>query len=303
MNPSMFTELKLATKSIELFANTLRIWFQSAVVGGLIYGTSRAGKSYAIEYITTERKKIFGYDIPIITIQWKITTIHEKDFHVRLLSACSHSVPSTRTTNPQLEHRIVEYITGLAKKSGESNVIIIIDEAQDMRLSDLGYLANIYNQLKKNKIQQYTFLVGERKLLELRGKANDAGYARYIGRFMCADFEFPLIQSYKDLQFILTQYDQHGYPEGSGTSIVEKILPKSYSAGWRLASNAKDLWSGFLDSQKSTGRRNKKMTMQSCTILIAQLFHRLSKRDGGNLKLTKDDINASTELIKHLHNS
>lgn len=182
---SLFTELKLATPPIEAFGNTLRQWFSAAIVGGLVYGPSRAGKSTAIEYVTQRRIEIFGYDIPIVTVEWKKMPIGERDFHERFLSACGHSVPSVRTLSRLVENRLIEYLVTVVARSGGSSLIIFIDEAQDMRLNDLGYLANVYNRLKKRKIQQYTFLVGEQTLPQLRDSAAHVGAERYIGRFIC----------------------------------------------------------------------------------------------------------------------
>ena len=303
MNPSMFTELRFATPAIEVFANTLRQWFEAAVIGGLIYGPSRAGKSYAIEYVISRKEEIFGYEIPIISLEWKKALQSEKDFHERFLNACGHSVPSDRTPNRKLESRLVEYISSAVSLSESSNVVLFIDEAQDLRLDDLGFLANIYNQLKKKKIQQFTFLVGERKLLELRGKSEGAGYHRYIGRFMCADFEFPLLASESDLSFVLKQYDSSDYPEGSGVTIVQQILPKAVDNGWLFEDQANLIWTGFRSAVRSIGKKSPRMTMQSCTILIAQLLQSLSKRDRKNLCMTQKDVDNATKLIKHLHNT
>lgn len=301
LNPSLFTELRLATPPIETFANTLRQWFGAAIIGGLIYGPSRAGKSNAIEYVTQRRTAIFGYDIPIVTVQWKRMPILEKDFHERFLSACGHSVPSDRTPNRLIEARLIEYLATAVARSGSSSLIVFIDDAQDMRLNDLGFLANVYNRLKKKRIQQYTFLVGERTLPELRAKATAAGCERYIGRFMCADFEFPLIKSERDLAFVFRQYDICGYPEKNGASIIHALLPKAFANGWRLEKQAGVIWKGFKTGARSVGKKNPRMTMQSCTILVAQLLQSLARRDAPDLCLSDEDIQSATKMVRHLH--
>lgn len=304
MNPSIFTELRFATPAIEEFANTLRQWFMAAVIGGLIYGPSRAGKSYAIEYVTQKRREIFGYDIPIVCVDWKLMAIREKDFHERFLQACGHSVPSDRSTNSLIESRLVDYLACAAVRSGASSLVMFIDEGQDMRLSDLAYLANIYNRLKRpHKIQMFTYLVGERKLTALRSRALDAGYERYVGRFMCADFEYPLLRSARDLAFVLQQYDTCAYPEGSGASIIQSKLPKAWRAGWRFADQANVMWNGFRGANRAVGKKTSGMTMQSCTILVAQLLGYLTQRDASTLSVTAEDIASALTLVRHLHNA
>ena len=303
LDPSVFTELRFATPPIEKFANTLRQWFGAAIIGGLIYGPSRAGKSYAIEYVKQKRSDIFGYDIPIILMQWKKPIIKEKDFHERFLRACGHSLPSDRTSNRELETRLVEYLATLAANSGRSCLIVFIDEAQYLRLDDLSFLANIYNRLKDKKIQQFTFLVGERKLTGLRGKAITDGEERYVGRFMCADFEFPLLKSARDLAVVLKQYDTTDYPEGSGKTIIQRFLPKASAKGWKFENQSKQIWQEFRCSARSVGKKTSSMKMQSCTQIVAQLLQALSKRDTNNLSIKKEDIEKATELVKYLHNT
>ena len=77
IDPSIIINMRFATPSIEALANTLRQWYASAIVGGLIYGISRAGKSYSIEYIIHKRKEIFGYDAAIVSMLWKETLVAE----------------------------------------------------------------------------------------------------------------------------------------------------------------------------------------------------------------------------------
>lgn len=303
LNPSLFTELRLATPPIEALANTLRQWFGAAVIGGLIYGPSRAGKSNAIEYVTQRRADIFGYDIPIISVEWKKMPINEKDFHERFLSACGHSVPSERTPSRLIEKRLIEYLDTVVTRSGGSSLIIFIDDAQDLRLSELGFLANVYNRLKKRRIQQYTFLVGERTLPELRAKAAAAGCERYVGRFMCADFEYPLIKSERDLAFVFHQYDMCGYPKENSVSIIQTLIPKAFANGWRLEKQAGAVWKGFKASAHSVGKKGTRMTMQSCTILVAQLMQSLARREAPDLCLSEEDIQFATKMIRHLHTS
>lgn len=302
-NPSLFTELRLATPPIEELANMLRQWFAVGIIGALIHGPSRAGKSNAIEYVKRKRVEVFGYEIPVVAIQWKKVALKERDFHERFLSACGHSLPSQRTPNRQLESRLIEYLASEATRSGNSNLVVFIDDAQDMRLDDLGFLANIYNCLKQRDVQQYTFLVGEHTLPGLRERAIAAGSERYVGRFMCADFEFPLIRSEKDLAFVFRQYDSFGYPEGNSRSITETFLPKAFAGGWRLESQAGAMWRGFRSGARSVGKKTTRMTMQSCTILVAQLLQSLALKDAPDLKLTDKDIQSATRMVRYLHNT
>lgn len=300
MNPAIFTELRFATPAINTLANTLRQWFAAAVIGALIYGPSRAGKSSAIEYIIQRRVEIFGYDIPVIAIPWKGMALSEKDFHERFLNACGHSVPSERTANRRLESRLVEYLASAVALSGNSCLILFIDDAQEMRLDDLAFLANIYNLLKKRKIQLFTFLVGERTLPKLREKADAEGCERYVGRFMCADYIFPLLQSAEDIAFVLRQYDVSEDFEGSGVTIAQRLLPKAVANGFRFEKMAPMIWNGFRRAVRTTGRQAPRMTMQSFTILIAQLVQGLARRDAPDLKLTDDDISQAVQLIRYL---
>jgi hypothetical protein len=301
MNPALFTELLYATPPIEAFANTIRQWYRAAIPGGLIYGPSRAGKSVAIEYVVQCREAIFGYDIPIIVVLWKKAAMAEKEFHERFLNACGHAVPSDGSPNSWLERRLVQYLDSWVSRSGSRNLIVFIDDAQDLSLRQLGYLSNIYNLLKRRKVQQFTFLVGERSLVSLRDKAKLEGSERYVGRFMWADFEFPLLESKADLRFVMEQYDTAEYPKGSGVSIVGQVLPKAVASGWRLVDQVDAIWGKYREGNRTAGKRRGGMRMQSCTSLVARLLQLLSTRDGHDLILTEEELEEAIFMAMYVY--
>ena len=292
----------LATPPIEAFANTIRQWVSATIPGGMIYGNTRVGKTYAIDYVIDNAKNIFGYSVPVIKVTWhKNSKMTEKQFYQRILSELNHAFTQGNLTI-RLENRVIDYFESLVSKSPGSSIILFIDEAHWLTPNDFGGFCHIYNRLKTRKIQLYTFLVGDPRILETRTTFKQTEDTQFIGRFLWSDYAFEQLDSKDDLAFVLEGYDLYtDYPKDSGHSYVYYFLPKAFSNGWRLATCAPMIWKNYLFARRKVGPANKKvMPMQACTILVTRLLVILSRRDSPDLEITREDIDNAVSMIVHL---
>lgn len=288
----------LATPPIEAFANKIRQWFLATIPGGVVYGPPRVGKSSAIEYVMRARAEVFGHNIPVFKAEWKRGRITEAVFYERFLVACDHALPTARTRATDLEKRLIEYLASSVTSSGTPCLVWFIDEAHFLTVEDFGWLMNIQNGLARRKIRMYTFLVGEPRLRDTRETFIVSDDAQIIGRFMWSQYEFPHLKSAEDLAFVLKGYDTYCPAANGSVSITEALVPEAWKGGWRLMDQAKTIWGPYVTARRAATRdKPNLMSMQACTILVAQLLRWLAKRDGAELVLDKTLVEKAVELV------
>ena len=288
----------LATPPIEAFANKIRQWFLATIPGGVVYGPSRVGKTSAIEYVLRTREAVFGYNIPLFKVEWKRGRLTESAFYERLLVASDHALPTARTRAADLEKRLIEYLASSVIPSGTPCLVWFIDDAHFLTVDDFGWLMNIQNALTRRKIRMYTFLVGEPRLRDTRETFIVSGDAQIIGRFMWSQYEFPHLKSAEDLAFVLKGYDIYRPSADSSVSLTEALVPQAWKGGWRLMDQAKTIWEPYVATRRAaTCDKPNLMSMQACTILVAQLLRWLAKRDGVELVLDKALVEKAVELV------
>lgn len=288
----------LATPPIVAFANKIRQWYLATVPGAVVYGTQRAGKSYAIEYVMLAREEVFGHHIPVFKVEWKRGRLTEAAFYERLLIACGHELPTARTRAADLEKRLTEYLASSVIPSGAPCLVWFVDEAHFLTVDDFGWLMNIQNGLARRKIRMYTFLVGEPRLRDTRDTFIVSGDAQIIGRFMWSQYEFAHLKSAEDLAFVLKGYDTYCPSAHNTLSLTAMAVPNAWKAGWRLMDQAKAIWEPYVAARRAATRdKPNLMSMQACTILVAQLLRWLAKRDGAELVLDKALVEKAVELV------
>lgn len=288
----------LATPPIEAFANKIRQWFLATIPGGVVYGPPRVGKSSAIEYVMHAHEQVFGHNIPVFKVDWKRGRLTEAAFYERLLVACDHALPTARTRAADLEKRLLEYLISSVAPSGTSCLVWFVDEAHFLTVDDFGWLMNIQNGLTRRKIRMYTFLVGEPRLRDTRETFIVSGDAQIIGRFMWSQYEFPHLKSAEDFAFVLSGYDTYCPSANNKVSITESFVPKAWAGGWRLVDQAKIIWEPYVAERRAASRdKPHLMSMQACTILVAQLLHWLAKCDATALAVDKALVKMAVELV------
>ena len=244
LHPLVTGNYRIATPAIEAFHELVTRCLRYRIMGALIYGPSRIGKTRAIEYV----RLMLARQHP------KMTTFHaqcehkprhaEGPFFVNLLEAVGDHTPNAGT-NPAKRMRLTLRIREAAARAGSSTVLLFCDEAQRYNENEYEWLRDVHDALDRQHIKLFTFLVGQEDLLAQKTALQVAGKTQIVARLMVEEFAFCGIRNAEDIATCLDGYDQTAYPEGSQWSFTRFYVPQAFDAGYRLIDDAGLLWQAF----------------------------------------------------------
>ncbi|RKT10668.1 AAA domain-containing protein [Paraburkholderia sp. RAU2J] len=244
LHPLVNGNYRLATPAIEAFYELVTRCLRYRIMGALIYGPSRIGKTRAIEYV----RLLLARQYP------KITTYHaqcehkprhaEGPFFANLLEAVGDHAPNAGTSSAK-RSRLSLRIREAAARSGSSAVLLFCDEAQRYNENEYEWLRDVHDVLDRQQIKLFTFLVGQEELLAQKTALQVAGKTQIVARLMVDELAFYGIRNAHDIATCLNGYDQTAYPEGTPWSFTRFYVPEAFDAGYRLVSDAALLWQTF----------------------------------------------------------
>jgi hypothetical protein len=134
-----------------------------------------------------------------------------------------------------LRSRLAHTLVDDTRYSDFGLVLLLVDEAQDMLMSDYGFLKDVYNALADEGVRLIVILMGEspRFELQLEQLANDAR-ADLINRFTRRQLSFRPIQTVKDIQIVLREIDNATFPPSPALKWTEFFFPSAFRMGFRL---------------------------------------------------------------------
>lgn len=125
------------------------------------------------------------------------------------------------------------------------HLFLVIDEAQNLHVKDLGWLKRIVNWLTTHEVKVTVVLFGQSQLCSMHQRFM-AEMPDLTVRFMADLVEFRSLQDATDLRGVLKSCDEETeYPSGSGWSYTQYLWPLAHANGFRLASCAVDLYDAF----------------------------------------------------------
>jgi nucleoside-triphosphatase THEP1 len=211
---------------------------------GLVFiGKSGVGKSAALEMIENilreqfPRVAIYRHD----THNQTIPSI--RAFFKHFLATVGHQ--NVRGETYDLRALLVNTLIDAARLHGERMILLLVDEANAMDVTDFNFLKDVYNDLAKENVKLVTILIGqdpefsERVTKFIRMRRLDL-----IGRFAIRVVPFRGYRSIYDLEEIFKGIDDEIFPLGTGVTWTEFFFPLAYAAGFRLQNEA----SSFLNS-------------------------------------------------------
>jgi len=243
--------LHLETPPMKNLEHILQGWLWSAAVGGLIWGTSRIGKTRAMRRLIDKIRTRGNQAVPVYYVSMPkrdrptIQTVYWQMNH-----SFGLSYKKTDTTNV-LSDNVVHYIVEQAVLQQCEFAIIIIDEVQRLNIPQLNAFAEIYDKLEYMEIVcMFVFVGNDPEVWSLIEEVEKPKNSHLYGRFFKRNNPYTGLQSASEVRECLRQYDDSlHFPEG-GPTYTEYFLPGAYKSGWRLSRLSGQLWQIFADYKR-----------------------------------------------------
>ncbi len=274
VHPVFSQEYGLFTPPIDEFFDTVCGWIENHVTGGYIYGTPRLGKSRAVKFwIVRLIEEKFGDALPFFRMLYKRHNYaSEARFFTEVLTSVGHHYTKVRDVDAALK-RVVNFFCSRACNRGSNHVVLMIDEAQNMRDAEFGWLCNIQNEMDEKGYRLTIISVGSHELAYQHEVFTLGGDAHLMGRFMVRHARFHGIRSLDELAYVLNGYDeQTEWPEGSGYSYTKYFFERAFNAGLRIKNTAEDLWKIYVELAPPNSRRFLEVPMEHIAKAIEYLF-------------------------------
>ena len=289
-HPLMKDNAILPTRALEEFINTVRLWLDNLLPGGIVYGFPRIGKTQGIRYLMGNVEALLGSPIPITLIscwEYSASGTSENRFFTEMLNALGYELIASGT-GAMKRRRVIDRMVERAAEVHEHRYLMLVDEAQWLSAAHYRFLMDLHNQLKMADIRLITLLVGQPELQEIRDDFRSAKKRHLLGRFMTASHHFTGVVGLPDFRRTLKALDGGSeYPIGSGVSFTQYFVPKAYGAGWRFANHADRIWQ-ILDAvcRKENIPSTDELPMQPLTACFRWLLKTLNDIDTNDLEMT-----------------
>lgn len=243
---------RVATAAIENCWLLVSKCLQYRIPGALIYGESRLGKTYAIEYLRMLiQRELPGVPTFHVQAEHKVSR-SEGAFFTSLLRAVRHPEPDAGR-NSRKRKALHDRLLAVAESQKSATVVFFCDETQRYSLHEYEWLRDVHDELAQGGVRLTTFLVGQDRLCEQRARFQESGDTQIVKRFMVETLRFRGICSVVDAATCLKSYDEHEYPVGSGWSFTRYYFPFAFEAGLRLEKCAPRLWAAFAVAHEHAG--------------------------------------------------
>jgi hypothetical protein len=286
VHPLATGNYRIATPAIQAFYELVVRCLHYRVMGALIYGPSRIGKTRAIEYL----RLLLARNYP------KMTSYHaqcehkprhaEGPFFSNLLAAVGDPDPNAGS-NPSKRMRLSLRIREAAARAGSGTVLLFCDEAQRYNENEYEWLRDVHDALDRQQIKLFTFLVGQQELLAQKTGLQIAGKTQIVARLMVDELSFYGIRDAEDVATCLDGYDRTAYPEDTAWSFTRFYVPRAFETVYRLVSDAGVLWHAFESAHHRANLPGKlEIPMESFARAVEIVLKESELKDG--LQYTPD---------------
>lgn len=255
---------------------------------GVVYtGEPRVGKTVCCEALLEEIPRRF----PKVYVSMIPAT--NKDASSPRYSSIVHQLieqegilPQVRTTFIQRQSMLLERLKMRAEARNAKQVVLLIDELSRLSIVDFTQLADIYNKLRAEKITLTVIsfaMPSIHKVVEDFLRNDDR---HIIGRFLSDIRPLHGVTTLGQLNQVLHLYDDYANESLLGHSFTRDVLPYAYTAGFRLASVAPDIWREM--SRVAAGKYLNNLPMEHVAQVVAYLLVILGGEDSDALIVPQD---------------
>lgn len=263
------------TPEIEELAGVLCANIRLDFPGMAVFGQQRTGKSSACEFLIKILVSAVG--APLAMFQWNIADADctERSFtqDVMLQSGC-HAIASRDIA--VLRNRFYDHIAQVSQELGARRVVVVIDEAQNLRRNCFAYLIKIDNELNRRRLKPFFLLVGQPELARMASAWLQADGHQVLGRFLGRQHPFRGILL-SDIGPVLEQFSASSMEEGR----LDAVFPSDLKSGWRLSDWTSALQEAFgiCAAKQSIPDGQLRVPMQYLrAVVLAMLYEALDER-------------------------
>lgn len=306
-HPLLSQKYSMPTPDLQRLERTLRLWHCAGLTGGLLLGTTRIGKTTAVDDCIEHISEIFQRPCFAVRVNWKSSRrVTDRTFWVRMLEGLDYGLTEDRLPE-RLERSLIERIVTLAYEVGDGRCALFVDDAQWLSPFEFQQMCHLFNELHRRNIALMVLLIGQPEMRGDRALLREGGDTQVIGRFMRSEFTFEGIRGVPDLERLLTWLDDRSeYPGGSGQSYLRHFLPRAIEHGFRLDRLAGRLWSAYVEwrPEHSADRHagmKPAMSMMTFSSMITTLIQELARSDGPEIVVEDPLLEAIMRLVASEH--
>ena len=291
MHPVELDSYVMPTNALEAFINVCVGWIKSNVIGALVPGLQRIGKSWAIDYFVKNHREWLGNSVGVTSVEvlFHKGGTSEGAFWYDLLRSMGY--PTTKRKPEERRSLFVGRLVDLASRTEMKKVVVFVDEAQLLDDSLFKLLIGAHNELWRiYKVKCVWILVGQPELETLVSTFISEGKRQIVGRFMTDTYSFEPLTGVTDFRAAVECYDNNLHYPTNGPSFTEHFAPAPWGKGYRLSADADLIYECIANARAEHGLSGSEgMTMQGFTTLMNYiLINLLPKLSAGGHLIAAD---------------
>jgi hypothetical protein len=304
-HPVCTQEYAIYTPPIHEMCETITRWIEQRQTGGYIYGPSRFGKSKGIRsFLAKILNEKFDTEFPLMIWSHPTNSKSEREFWNLLLMASRFEFKNPIKPKAKMEAKYLfkQHLITLANRVKYNYIVILIDEAQLVLLSEWHWLLGLQNELDLEGYRLSIISVGSHQISFQPNFFARTGDAHIVTRFLMHHARFHGIRSLNELEYILDGYDEDSeWPDQSGVSYTKYFLSDAFDDGFRLRRLSFLIWNELIEKYNLAFKSYKPKSGQIEIPMnqIANLIERILK-DMTNKTFEQLESNLSSNYVSNI---
>lgn len=235
----------VATKPFQIASKAVQDWIYMDLTGAVLWAWPRTGKTYILSEIRAGLKTRANEPIGVFVVRGKTasSTTDRRFFKALLWNMGLDFKRSDEAVD--LYAMLVGHLATEASRNSEKRVVFVIDEAQKLERFHYELLLDLMNDLAEVKVSLFVLSTGTSELPSKIEKFNKASDDSLRNRFFSEVHFISGLASEADVKDALKAFDDVLKVQGYVTTYTQDFLPLAYSAGFRIASVAPQMWTEF----------------------------------------------------------